>query len=52
MVHVEDPGMTAKDALELLDRQNKDLASHEWDAVRGSRSRDATSTHTAALISL
>jgi hypothetical protein len=50
VVHVEDPEMTVKETLELLDRQNKGLASSEWVVVRGSESRDATSTHFAALI--
>jgi hypothetical protein len=50
MVHVEEPEMTAKEALEL-GRQNKNLASHEWFVMRGSDSRDATSAHFAALIS-
>ena len=50
VVHVEDPEMSVKETLELLDRQNKGLASSEWIVVRGSESRDATSTHFAALI--
>jgi hypothetical protein len=50
VVHVEDPKMSVKETLDLLDRQNKGLASSEWVAVRGSESRDATSAHFAALI--
>jgi hypothetical protein len=50
VVHVEDPKMSVKRALDLLDRQNKGLASSGWIVVRGSESRDATSTHFAALI--
>jgi hypothetical protein len=30
VVHVEDPEMSVKEKLELLDRQNKGLASSEW----------------------
>ena len=41
--------MTVKEALELLNKQNKDLASHEW-VVRGSESRDAMSAHFTTLI--
>ena len=37
-------------ALELLERQNKDLVSHEWVIMRVSESRDATSADSAALI--
>jgi hypothetical protein len=51
MVHVENSEMTAKEVLELLDRQNKDLASNEWVVVRDSKSRNATSAHFVALIS-
>jgi hypothetical protein len=50
VVHVEDPEMSVKETLELLDRQNKGLATSEWIVVRGSESRDATSAHFAALI--
>jgi hypothetical protein len=50
VVHMEDPEMSVKVKLELLDRQNKGLASSEWIIVRGSESRNATSAHFAALI--
>lgn len=33
-VHMEDPEMTTKEALELIDKQNKNLASHEWFVMR------------------
>ena len=49
-MHVENPEMSVKETLELLDRQNKGLASNEWVIVRGSKNRDATSSHFAALI--
>jgi hypothetical protein len=38
---MEDPEMTAKEALELVDKQNKNLASHEWVVVRAKQSTDA-----------
>jgi hypothetical protein len=41
VAHVEDPEMTAKEALELPDRQNDGLASHDWVVARVSDSRDA-----------
>jgi hypothetical protein len=47
---MENPEMTAKAALEHLDRQDKGLVSHEWVVVRVSVSRDPTSAHFAALI--
>ena len=50
VVHVADPKITAKEALQLLDIQNEGLASDEWVIVRGSESRDAASSHFAALI--
>jgi hypothetical protein len=50
VVHVQDPEMTAKEALELPDRLNEGLVSHEGVIMRGSESRDATSSHFAALI--
>jgi hypothetical protein len=50
VVHVEDPEMSVKETLELLDRQNKGLASSEWIVVTGGESRDAKSAHFAALI--
>jgi hypothetical protein len=50
VVHVEDPKMSVKETLDLLDRQNKGLASSGWIVVRGSKSRDTTNTHFAALI--
>jgi hypothetical protein len=43
VVHVENPEMYVKETLDLLDRQNKGLASSEWIVVRSSESRDATS---------
>ena len=48
---MKDPEMTAKEAFELLDRQNKGLVSHEWVFVRDRESRNATNSHFAALIS-
>ncbi|XP_071572498.1 uncharacterized protein [Temnothorax nylanderi] len=50
VVHVEDPKMPVKEAIELLDRQNKGLQAANWVVARGSESRDAASTHFAALI--
>jgi hypothetical protein len=50
VVHVEDPKLSVKQILGLLDRQNEGLTSGEWIVVRGSESRDATSAHFAALI--
>ena len=50
VVHVEDPRMPVKEAIELLDRQNEGLQAADWVVARGSESRDATSTHFAALI--
>jgi hypothetical protein len=47
---LEDPEMSVKETLELLDRQNKGLATSEWIVVRGSDSRDVTSAHFAAWI--
>jgi len=49
-VHIEDPNLPVKRALELLDKQNANLATKDWIITRGSESRDATSTHFAALI--
>ncbi|XP_024888738.1 uncharacterized protein LOC112465430, partial [Temnothorax curvispinosus] len=42
--------MPVKEAIELLDRQNEGLQAADWVVARGSESRDATSTHFAALI--
>jgi hypothetical protein len=50
VVHVEDPKLSVKQIIDLLDRQNEGLTSGEWIVVRGSESRDATSAHFAALI--
>lgn len=50
VVHVEDPTIPVKEALELLDRQNVGIQSPDWVIAKGSESRDATSTHFAALI--
>lgn len=49
-MHVEKPDLTAEESNRLLDRQNAGLASGEWLVVRGSESRDAKSSHYAALI--
>jgi hypothetical protein len=37
VVHVEDPEMSVKETLELLDRQNKGLGTSEWIVVRVAR---------------
>ena len=50
VVHVDDTEITVEEASELLPRQNKDMASHEWVTVRGSESKNAMSAHCAALI--
>lgn len=50
IVHVEEPDLTAQEALKLLDRQNTGLAASEWVVTRGSESRDATSSHFACLV--
>jgi hypothetical protein len=50
VVNVEDPKMSVKQILDLLDRQNEGLTSSEWVVLRGSESRNATSPHFAALI--
>jgi len=51
VVHVEEPDLTAEETVKLLDRQNTGLAAREWVVVRGSESRDAKSSHFAALVS-
>jgi hypothetical protein len=38
------------ETVEFLDRQNKDMASHEWFIVRDSDSGDVTSANFSALI--
>lgn len=50
VVHVEEPGMSAEEALKLLDRQNKDLRAGEWVVAKGSESSGASSSHFACLI--
>ena len=50
VVNVKKPEMSAKETLELLDRQNKDLAFGEWVVVTGSDSTCATIAHFVALI--
>ena len=42
--------MSAVETVEFLDRQNKDMASHEWFIERDSESRDVTSANYSALI--
>jgi hypothetical protein len=49
-VHAEDSKITAEEALELLDRQNEDLASRKWVVVKDSDSMNAKSSHFAAMI--
>jgi hypothetical protein len=44
MVHVEDPEMTVKESLELLDRHNEGLDTDERVIARDSESRDAMSS--------
>jgi hypothetical protein len=51
VVHVEDPEMTVKESVVLLDRQNEGLDTDGWVIARSSESRDATSSHFTALIS-
>ena len=51
VVHIEDPEMTVKESLVLLDRQNEGLDTDDWIISRGSKSRDATSSYFTALIS-
>ena len=48
---IEDPEMTVKESLKLPDKQNECLATNEWVITRGTDSRDAMSSHFAALIS-
>lgn len=50
VVHVEEPDLSVKGALELLDRQNEGLAPGDWVVSGGSESRDAMSTHFACLV--
>lgn len=50
VVHVEDPTMTVKEALDYLDRQNEGLETEEWILHNRSESRDATSFHFAAFV--
>lgn len=50
VVHVEEPDLSVKEALELLDRQNAGLAPEDWVVSGGSESRDALSTHFACLV--
>jgi hypothetical protein len=50
VVHVEDPDMTVKESLVLLDRQNEGLDTDDWVIARGSKSRDAANSHFTALI--
>lgn len=50
VVHVEDPEMTVKESLVLLDRQNEGLDTDYWVIARGSESRDTMSSHFTALI--
>jgi len=50
VVHVEEPDVSAEEALRLLGKQNMGLATNDWIVIKGSESRDATSTHFACLI--
>jgi hypothetical protein len=50
VVHVEDPEMTVKESLVLLDRQNEGLDTNDWVIARSRESRVATSSRFAALI--
>ena len=50
VVHIEDAEMTAKEALKLLNREDKGLASCEWVVMIGSESRESMSSRSAALI--
>jgi len=47
---MEEPDLTAEETIKLLDRRNTDLAAREWVVVRWSASKDAKSTHFAALV--
>jgi len=44
VVHVEEPDLSAEEALRLLGRQNTGLATGDWIVTRGSVSRDAMTT--------
>ena len=50
VVHVEDPEMSVKESLVLLDRQNEGLDADDWVIARGSESKYSTSSHFTALI--
>ena len=50
VVHVEEPDLSVKEAISLLDRQNVGLAPGDWVVSGGSESRDASSTHFACLV--
>ena len=50
VVHVEEPDLSVKEAIELLDRQNAGLALGDWVVSGGSERRDASSTHFACLV--
>lgn len=50
VVHVEEPDLLVKEAIELLDRQNVGLAPGDWVVSGGSESRDASSSHFACLV--
>jgi len=47
LIHVEEPDLSAEEALRLLGRQNTGLTTGDWIVTRGSVSRDVTSTHVA-----
>lgn len=50
MVHVEEPDVSAEEALKLLGKQNTGLATNDWIVIRESENRDATNIHFACLI--
>lgn len=50
VVHVEEPDVSVEEVLRLLGKQNMGLATNHWIVIRGSESRDATSTHFACLV--
>ena len=50
VIHVDDPDQTAEESIKFLSRQNVGLDAGRWLVVKGSESRDAKSSHFAAMI--
>lgn len=50
VVHVEEPDVSAEEALRLLCKQNAGLATSDWIVIRESKSKNATNTHFICLV--